>query len=332
MTAYATYNITNNRLFFWPEKDTRLPENQYKQAKGAGFVWWPRGCFTAIWSPSAEDFITQTMGLEIGEDDSPDDVAARVDRFTRYAANDEKEAESAANRAANANTARRLRLAQGTQERKAAEAAYWQGRIAGAIAHAERKDNPRTISNRIKGIGTDFRRQEKRKKESSAWLTLWETMPSVDFQSVKRLIGNCNPLSYELYSDFSEGKITPEEARTRAINALRYGVKEADRWMEHFAKRLDYERAYLVAVGGSALLEPKEKAPRRVRPTPEDGLKKGMLVEGGFGYNGQNRFTGTILSLGPRNVTMTVPAEHNPYGYYNKGAQVPRKFVKAVPQ
>lgn len=336
----ATYNITNNRLFFWPEKDNRLPKEQYEQAKSAGFVWWPRGCFTAIWSPLAEDFITKTMGVEVEDDDTPDDVEARVNRFAKYAQNDEREAASAQERAASANTARRLRMAQGTAERKAEEAAYWQGRIAGAIAHAERKDNPETIKNRIKGIETDKRRQEKYIKEDTLTLQYWTTGELTQERAEKiinarssgtyRLSETEFPLVHyrgdqSLWSPLREHEITPQQAQALEVARLNRRIAYAQRWLDHYARRLEYETAYLCAVGGAKLLEPK---PRYKRPTPEDGLKKGMLVT--VPWRARDYITGKILSMGPASVRVEVPAEKDPHGYYKKGYQIARRYAKVA--
>ena len=66
MSEHAEYNVCTNRFYWWPT--ARLPEDEYRKVKALGFQWWPRGCFTALWSPAAEDYLTD-LGLEITEDD-----------------------------------------------------------------------------------------------------------------------------------------------------------------------------------------------------------------------------------------------------------------------
>lgn len=297
----ATYNITNNRLFFWPEKGTRLPEDQYNAAKAAGFVWWPRGCFTAIWSPAAEDWI-RSHGLTLSEDDTPDNIEARVERFEKYAANDEQAATSAADRLASgtAHTARQVRQAEGTAESKTEEAAYWHNRIAGAIAHAEHHDRPDVIARRIKGLDANLRK----------WIDQANPQP------YSRDVGQGNALWVGTGGRCGRW-VQPEDVPAMVANA--------NRWIEHLTMRLEYERAYLKAAGGSELLE---KKPRRVAVAPEDGLKKGMKVSYRSEYYGQSDpWEGEILSMGANYVRVTVPPEHDPHGYYSKGAKILRKYV-----
>ena len=80
----ATYNITDDRFKFWPAE--RLSPSDYAEAKACKFQWFPgQKCFSAIWRPQAEDFLAR-LGVEIEDVCEVDDVAARVERFDRYAA------------------------------------------------------------------------------------------------------------------------------------------------------------------------------------------------------------------------------------------------------
>ena len=107
-------------------------------------------------------------------------------------------------------------------------------------------------------------------------------------------------------------------------------VAHSTRWINHINKRLEYERAYLDAVGGSELLKP---TPRRVSAAPDDGLKKGDTVSFSMGYYQQGtQITGKILSMGPLSVRVSVPDEYNKNGYYNKGAKIGRTRVTKVLQ
>lgn len=300
----ATYNITNNRLFFYPETKERLTPEQDKERRSCAFQWWPRGCFTAIWSPGAEDWI-RSMGAEIEEDDTPDDVESRVERFGKYATNAEASAESAAERAMNATTARRAKLAENRAMNEAERAEYWTRRIAGAISRAQRHDNPQTCANRVKGLEADLRKHER------------EMNP----QPYPRQIGQGD----DLWVDTGSGHghwISPENIPAH--------VAYHARWVEHLKMLLEYERAYLDAVGGTELLTP-EKKPRRVSKAPDDGIKKGDTVKYHDGYWGQGKeHTGVVISTGPHNLRVTRAPEDDPYGYYRQGCQVPRKFCTKV--
>lgn len=156
----ATYNLTDNRLKLWPPTD-RLTAEQDAQRKATNFAWWPgRKCFAVTWSPQAEDFV-KSFGIEITEDDTPDDLEARVERFQGYADRDERDADSAAQRVLSATTTRRAEQAEATATKKLDEARYWQQRIAGAIRHATHKDAPGTIARRIKTLEADLRKQQR---------------------------------------------------------------------------------------------------------------------------------------------------------------------------
>jgi hypothetical protein len=92
MTEHVEYNVTTNRLYYWPS--ARLSEDEYAKIKRHGFFWWPRGCFTAIWNPGAEDYLLD-LGLEIEENDEPDDLDARIERYETHADNAAGRAEQA---------------------------------------------------------------------------------------------------------------------------------------------------------------------------------------------------------------------------------------------
>lgn len=328
--THATFNITTNRFKVYPLQDgSRLTPEEDKARKYACFQWYPgQKCFSAIYSPQAEDWIL-SFGITIDEDDTPDDVEARVDRYSQYAENDERTAQYAQDRIESgaANTARRLRLAQGVAESKAEEAQYWHSRIAGAISHAAYKDKPDVIARRIKGLEADKRKHERNLADAQKFLAAWtECFP--DDKRRALYISN-----YDHGGDWyglEQGTTTPAAARTHGIESYTSSVQHESRWLAHLEKRLEYETAYLEAVGGGELLHPEPK-PRRIREVPDDGLKKGMQVT----YNPQGwsreRWSGTILSMGAANVRVSVPAEHDPRGFYQKnGIQILRRYVKAA--
>lgn len=347
----ATYNVTNDRLKVW--FDDRLPEAEYKKARDAKFQFWHgSGCFSAVWSPEAEDFIL-SYGITIEEDDTPDDVESRVERYQRYAANDEQAAEYAEERARTANTRRQLAQAENTAANKIDEARYWHDRIAGAIRLAAYKDKPDVITRRIKRLEADKRREQRTEKQSEDWIKLWNSIPlklksggmaSMDESALflaNRDPGHCShcflqseyPTStYEgprsLWSALNDHVITGEQAQTLALEHHGKNLVHARRWIAHLDLRIEYETAYLVAVGGSA--EALKPQPRRTTKAPEDGLKKGDVVYVPYGGRGFQYNQAEILSLHAKSarVRFTDPKLEAMNTRNPKGYQVGRYYIK----
>lgn len=218
----AQYNIADDRFKFWPS--VRLSPSDYEEAKACKFQWFPgQKCFSAIWRPQAEDFLAR-LGLEIEDVCEVDDVAARVERFDRYASNAEDTAQSAADRleSGKANTERRQRLAENVAAREFGTAAHWQRRIAGAIRHAQHKEDAGAIFRRIGTLETDLRR--------------WQVA-----QEVHEIPGSTGQLWVG-----GMGRGQGYWHNREEVPAL---VANAKRWAEHIEHRLEYERARLAATG-----------------------------------------------------------------------------------
>lgn len=240
----ATYNVTDDkiRLSF----DRRLTAEEYEQAKRAGFAFWHGSkLFVSKWSTHAEDFARRTCG-ELEEDDTPDDVESRVARFAGYKGSAERSAASAQSYVARIadgipmgqpilvghHSERHARADQKRMEsgmrRAIAEserAAYWRGRIAGAISRAAYREKPGVIARRIKGLETDERRAVK------------SMSPPELFGGVLHHAGT-----------YRDGATTYD-----VVQALRVwaGAFEFNRRVrDHVRMRLEYERAMLEAVGG----------------------------------------------------------------------------------
>lgn len=257
----ATYNITNNRFFFDPAR--RLTPEEYEKSKALKFQWYPgRKIFSGIWSPEKEDFLLSFVE-QIEEDDTPDDVEARAERFQQYAEKNEEEAINAAQRSATANTERRQRLAAGRAQTAQEKAEHWQRRTAAAIAHAQRKDNPGVITRRIEGIEKDQRYFNKEKDNAQKFINAWNnTAYELDQKRAEGIAGygghfqgnapakEGDKYKHSLYDGLRDGRITPEEARKIAVETLEKRIAYCDRWLQHLQRRLDYENAYLAAVGG----------------------------------------------------------------------------------
>lgn len=308
----ASYNITNNRLKFTP--DSRLPDDLYKQVKAAGFQWWPgQKVFTRTWTPEAEDLIN-SLGYTIEEDDTPDDIESRVERFQNYAANDEQTAEDAARRAIDATTDRRARQAEATAARALDEALYWQRRINGAIRRAEYRERPDVIARRIKGIEADQRKWQRSEKESKEWLARWQ-LPNLTHNQALYL-ANYDPSHFyfsfprsqhaesSAWSALSEGYANPAEVAALMIEAHTAKIAHAARWIAHLTMRIDYETAYLTAVGGN----------------PSDAtaeVKKGDYVL----YRSEKC---EVLNVGKANLRLLIPSNH----WAKNGRLIPRESVQ----
>lgn len=218
----ATYNLHDDRFKFWPAE--RLNEVDYAEAKACKFVWFPgQKCFSAIWRPEAEDFLIR-MGAQIEDVCEVDDVAARVERYGKYANNAEDAASYATERLENgkANTERRQRLAENVAAREFGAAAHWQRRIAGAISHAARNERPDVILRRIETLETDLRRYEREQK-------------------TEEIKGYPNQLFV--------GSLGRGQGRWMDKDTVPAHLEWAKRWTAHIEHRLEYERARLAATG-----------------------------------------------------------------------------------
>lgn len=270
--TYATYNITDNKLRlslgFKPNAE------QVATMRAAGFVWWPGSKLNvAKWSTAAEDYIL-SLGIEIGEDDTPDDVESRVERFSGYAENAQKSADAASNYAHNVLSAipagqpiqlghhserghrKTLKRVDAAMQRAVSETereAHWRGRVASAIAHAKYKERPDVIARRIKGLEADertYKRELERQGEIRANIFL--SMRDTVRKQIDAAYDNSPEVTawieanHDAFADEFEKKFS--EAWTRH-------ERWAKRWLDHVQKRLEYERALLEAMGGTAKLE-----------------------------------------------------------------------------
>lgn len=285
----ASYNITNDKLKFWP--DARLPEDQYKAARHAGFIWWHGSkCFAAKWSTQAEDLILG-MGGVIEDDDQPDDVESRVERFSKYAERAEQKAESSQNYLdTSANTERRRKNAVNGIEKGLDEARHWQERIQGAIRAASYKEKPDVIARRIRGLESDLARYVNKS-------TVYEPQPV------------CGQGADQVWVGKGRGGYWATQDKFEGIKA------HYARWIEHAKRRIEYEMACLEAAGGCHdVLRPKRKI--AVMPKGKAKARDGKALEvgGAVGCNysyssrpedmswrliaGVNRSTVDIYSVG----------------------------------
>ncbi len=271
-TGEATYNITDDkiRVSFY----SKLPDEDYQKVRKAGFAYW-RGSklFVAKWSTYAEDLLKE-WGIEIEEDETPDDVEARVDRFSRYADNAQRSSDAAftqadgiashipfgqpilvghhSERHARAD-AKRIENGMRKGIAEADRASYWKRRIASAIAHAERKERPDVIARRIKGLEADERKFERHlspQKKAEMMVSLWH---DEKYQMSKQYQAEQGEhWTAEGEESWLKSQVEVLRARVREIFEPRWRGHEswAQRNLEHVKMRLEYERAMYEASGG----------------------------------------------------------------------------------
>lgn len=207
----ATYSPEDDKLRIYPSY--RLPTEEYKQLKDAGYGWAPKqGCFYAVWTPQREA-VALDFADEIEDEDKSlvERAEERADRFETYSDNRAKDADRAhaAVKAIADNIpfgqpilvghhsekrARRdaKRIEQGM--RRAVDAwetsEYWTRRAAGALANAKYKERPDVRARRIKGLEADMRKQEKNKAEAEKWLKFWSA-EGLTHETAVKMAGYC---------------------------------------------------------------------------------------------------------------------------------------------
>lgn len=246
--TFATYNIFDDKIRL--ALDHAPDKTEVEAMKKAGFSWWPgQNLNVCKWSIQAEDYVL-SLGIQIEEICEADDVESRVERFEKYAAQAEKNAESATDYLIErANTKRRQESAEKRIEHETSRAMHWQQRIAGAIRNRDYKDNPDVIERRIKKLGTDKRREEKDVKNAEMFLAQWEKC--VDLARAKYL-ANYDHLStgdgHSVWSQIEDGILTDY---TVAVNLYVENhnrvITECKRTITHIEKRIEFETALLEA-------------------------------------------------------------------------------------
>lgn len=274
----ATYSPDDNKLRLYPA--ARLDAETYARVKAAGFTWAPKqGLFCAAWTPGREDLLLE-LCEEIGDEDKSltERAEERADRFDGYKENRTRDAERA--RKAVSAIADHIPLGQPIlighhserHARRDAEkiqngmaravkmwdtAQYWQSRAAGALAHAKYKELPAVRARRIKTIEADQRKQQKYRDKAAKLLAVYEdpAAPGVKLKDgrflIPALLGSYEGgLSYEDQRKFEKDEMTLEAAQAQAIRNQRATITYCDRWLTHYAHRLEYERAMLAESGG----------------------------------------------------------------------------------
>lgn len=164
-------------------------------------------------------------------------------------------------------------------------AQYWKDRAARAIHHAKYKELPAVRARRIKKLEAERRSQERYKAEAEFALRFWSGSvvvknPSGELMTLEITEGNrkiiCHILGLDDRPNLNvapnttgghwtawhclrpDGEryaacppVTVEHCQTAALRVYPAQIARIDRWLAHYDRRLDYERAMLAADGGT---------------------------------------------------------------------------------
>jgi phospholipid N-methyltransferase len=279
----ATYSPDDNKLRLYCS--TRLDAETYAKVRAAGFIWAAKqDLFVApAWSPEREDLCVELAG-DVGDEDTSltDRAEERAERFDGYQDNRREDADRA--HAAVSAIADGIPFGQPIlvghhserHARRDAEkiengmrravkawktAEYWKYRAAGAIRHAKYKERPDVRARRIKTIEADRRKSLRNKDAADRSLRLWQTVADPDASPIRRKDGT--PMTtrdralaiantehgYAVWSDLDANRITGEEAQTTRIAQITSYLPRLQRWIDHYDRRLEYERAMLAESG-----------------------------------------------------------------------------------
>lgn len=269
MNITATYSPEDNKIRLYASE--RLDAETFDRVKEAGFKWAPKQeLFVAPkWTPGRED-----LALELAGEIEPEEMTLAERAQAKAERLDELAAKRQADAGAFSRAARDIseRFAQGQpilvghhSERKArkdakrAEAAqdkarkahdlagYWLYRAEGVERHANRKNDPRVRARRIKTLLAELRSLQRAINDANKALDLWEKATTPD--AITGLLNHSDlaQAPYGLWSDVTNGKTDPQDARARCIQRCELIANGPNRrrWIQHTLNRLAYERAML---------------------------------------------------------------------------------------
>lgn len=188
--------------------------------------------------------------------------------------------------------------------------AYWERRAAGALRHAKYKERADVRARRIKTIEADKRKRERERDEAAKWVRGWAKLnaphrgeelhpgvyamdgaPCDDALRMRRALALANysrvsvsataerPHGSSLWSELSDGRVTPRAAQLLALKAHARTIARSRRWIDHFDNRLTYERAMLGEQGRLDLLAPKPKSAKAQLPLCNYRAPGGLDIE-----------------------------------------------------
>lgn len=264
--TYATYNIQDNKLRLYP--DSRLPEDEYKKLKEAGFRWAPKQeCFYAgYWSPYREDVL-----LEFVDHIEPDDMTReeraeeRAERFGEYSVKRAAEAEAEYRHADELSRAfeggQPILVGHHSEKkaRKLAEkiergmqktinlwetASYWEGRAEASLRHAKYLEKPTVRHRRIKKLEAERRSQE-RDFAKAQFKYEQACRDDLDLQKVLNLYTLNIFNNWTTYNELKEGTTTWQEVAQSIRDHWPRYQRHYERWFLHYDNRIAYEKKML---------------------------------------------------------------------------------------
>jgi len=270
ITYSATYSPEDNKLRL--SASSRLPADTYKRVSEAGFIWAPKQeIFVAgRWTPDREDLLRELCG-EIDDEESTleERAAARAERFEVYSEKRGNEAESA--RAHVHTIAQRFEFGQpilvGHHSEKRARrdaekidtgmrravrlhetARYWERRAARVQRHASYKADPGARERRIKKLEAEQRSHKRDLAAVRARAEQWAKVAAIadaDEQLAAALEITRIRDAYSTRDALASGKLSSAEACEKALASCARYETLANRWIDHLAGRLAYERVLL---------------------------------------------------------------------------------------
>ncbi len=340
MDLTATYSPEDNKLRLY--STTRLDAETYSRVKAAGFSWAPRQqLFMAPqWTPYRADLLMELCGSIEDEDTSlVQRSMERAERFENYSESRAKDAEQARKRVDSIvehipfgqpilvghHSEKRARkdaerIDQGMRKsiKMWDTSEYWTRRAESAIATAKYKERPDVRTRRIRKLEAEQRKMERTKSKSERRIKAWRkpgltmemaaNIASEDsgyfLSASERTDGKTWPVSlWDVTQGRYEPQPTVEEIAGRAIRNHERTIAWADRWLDHYANRLTYERTMLAADGGIAA--------DKTRPEVGGACKCWASPYGGWSLIQKvNKVSVTVLDNwgnGGRDFTRTIP-------------------------
>jgi len=280
-TFTATYSPDDNKLRLY--STSRLDSETFARVKAAGFKWAPKqGLFVApMWTPHRVDLLVELCGEIEDEDkslvDRAEERAERFDDYSEKRARESKSARDAVSAIADGIPFGQPILVGHHSERRARKDAeriengmrravklwetstYWQSRARGALAHAKYKERPDVRARRIKNIEADRRKRVRELEETQTQVKVWGAEGLTDHQA-QVLAGRMCGLHFRdaeevggyttVYDLLRTEKATTAEVAVRVVQACEGIIAHANRWIEHYDFRLQYEAAMLGESGG----------------------------------------------------------------------------------
>jgi hypothetical protein len=267
----ATYSPEDNKLRLYVTE--RLSPELYARVKAAHFRWAPaqKLFYAPTWRPSSEDLLIELCGFIQDEQTSLEERAEqRAERFAGYQENRAKDSaqayEESQSLAAMVPMGQPILIGHHSQ-RKAEKNAeriestmkravkmwdcseYWESRIKGVLSNVKYKERTDVRLRRIKKIEAMKRKEEKEVSQSKNFLLAWnDDSKELTLKRALALSGfySCGG---GIYSKLSDGKLTPGQAKEKAIASYERNINHYERWIKHNTLRLNYEYSILKAEG-----------------------------------------------------------------------------------